>query len=80
MICPTGIAKSFCRQGWTGGIKLIPKKNFPFRRSAVRRMACVDAPDRNAGNPIRVYTGLGQGFVHGPDTHPARRRESGARA
>jgi len=34
----------------------------------VRWIACddgrVDAPNRNAGNPIRVYAGLGQSFVH----------------
>jgi hypothetical protein len=34
----------------------------------VRRIACddgrVDASNRNAGNPIRVYAGFGQGFVH----------------
>jgi hypothetical protein len=41
-----------------------PKSINPRVRRIARDDGRVDASDRNAGNPIRLYTGLGQCFIH----------------
>src|ERR1700730_18923097 len=56
VICPTGQAKYFFREDWTGRIALIVKENFPFARTAKSESITAIAAITRRRREIRVLS------------------------